>query len=185
MKTKKEILASLPNPKISGFKPWTDDELRIIKENPNLTMYNMAKFFPYRSVRVIRKKLGVLNYEIKKKEPDNLIRGYRMTTLNGKHVREHRRVMELHLGHPLVASDIIHHINCDRFANNIENLVCFSNPSNNKSESQSAHRIAEASFNLCIPNLYNRGIVAYSPEQKLYILDENFITNDKNYELTW
>ena len=196
-KIKKEILASLPNPKTSDFKPWTDDELRIIKENPNLTMYNMARFFPYRSVNVIRKKLGVLNYEIKKKEPYNSIYGYKMVTIDGKRVRKHRRVMELHLGRPLVESDIIHHINCDRFANNIENLVCFSNPSNNienptcfsnpsnsKSESQSAHRIAEASFNLCVPNLYNRGIVAYSPEQKSYILGENFIANDKNYELT-
>ena len=48
------------------------------------------------------------------------------------YVREHRLIMEKHIGRYLSPSEVVHHINRDRKDNRIENLVLF--------ETQIAHR---------------------------------------------
>jgi hypothetical protein len=53
--------------------------------------------------------------------------GYKMIQLpNGKRVREHRYIMELNLGRPLLKSEHIHHKNGDKLDNNILNLQIIS-----------------------------------------------------------
>lgn len=48
--------------------------------------------------------------------------GYKYITVNGVQMREHRHVMELHLGRKLNASELVHHINEIKDDNRIKNL---------------------------------------------------------------
>lgn len=52
--------------------------------------------------------------------------GYRHRSVRGRHILEHRLVMERFLGRPLLSHENVHHINGDRSDNRLENLELWS-----------------------------------------------------------
>ena len=52
----------------------------------------------------------------------NKTSGYASKSILGRSVMEHRHVMEVHLGRPLLRTEHVHHINGDRSDNRLENL---------------------------------------------------------------
>lgn len=61
---------------------------------------------------------------------------YKTITVNGNQIREHRYVMEQHLGRKLERWEHVHHINDDSQDNRIENLKLVSNSEHQKLEYQ-------------------------------------------------
>lgn len=59
---------------------------------------------------------------------------YKYIQVNGKQIREHRHIMQEHLGRKLESWEHVHHINDDSLDNRIENLIVLSNSEHQKIE---------------------------------------------------
>lgn len=59
---------------------------------------------------------------------------YVVITVDGKQIREHRHVMQVHLGRRLLPNEHVHHINGDPTDNRVENLMVLTNSEHQKLE---------------------------------------------------
>lgn len=117
-------------------------------ESPIRPHYEVGQTCLYCEGKVVAKALCQKHYErwqnkwSMEQEPQGWTeRGYRWRSINGEEVREHRHVMEQHLGRKLRKDELVHHINEDRADNRLENLQVVS-----RSEHTKIHRLWEDSI---------------------------------------
>lgn len=91
---------------------------------------------------------------------------YRPEHPNAKknYVPEHRLVVEESIGRHLTTNEVVHHIDCIKSNNNIDNLYL---------TTQSGHTIAHNSLNNCVKPLLECGIMYF--ENGIYKVNENLI----------
>jgi hypothetical protein len=68
------------------------------------------------------------------KEQGCQVREYKTIYIEGVQVREHRWIMEQHLGRKLESWEHVHHIDGNHLNNNIENLEVLSNADHQRKE---------------------------------------------------
>ena len=76
------------------------------------------------------------------------------------HVPEHRLIVEKKLGRQLTRSEKVHHINCRKSDNRMENLYVCANTTE--------HNNVHASLNRCVADLISSGLLVFDQENKEY-----------------
>ena len=71
---------------------------------------------------------------------------YKTIKIDGKWIREHRYIMQQHLGRKLESWEHVHHINDDSSDNRLENLVVLSNSDHQRHELEFRKKITSSSF---------------------------------------
>ena len=66
---------------------------------------------------------------------------YKMIRINGKNIREHRYILQQHLGRKLDYNETIHHKNGDKKDNRIENLELIPRSEHSKTHNKKVKRI--------------------------------------------
>jgi hypothetical protein len=117
--------------KVGKCRPdWNDEEIAILSD-PNKTDYEKAKLIPTRTdsaVRMQRRRLGFTSKPVEYNE-SSIYQGYKFIRQDkgyigsqGRYAREHKLIIEKHIGRPLEKGEVIHHVNGRKLDNRIENL---------------------------------------------------------------
>jgi len=100
-----------------GIKPWTTSEIRKRK-------FWRGKPETYKKISEMgKKRTGDKNPMWK---GGHTSEGYPVVYKDGRKIREHRYVMEKHIGRRLKASEEVHHLDGNKFNNDIDNLIILS-----------------------------------------------------------
>ncbi len=141
--------------------PWSQGEEDNLRKNMSLQLGELCKLFPNRthaSVNAKARKMGRSRYNrVGYTVTPN---GYIEITVNGRRVLEHVYVMEQYKRRMLKKGEIVHHIDCDRKNNNLNNLDLL--------QSDSQHQATHNSFRKLLKPLLDSGHVVYDFERHRY-----------------
>jgi hypothetical protein len=152
---------------LQKLKRWTPEEDQVLWDSAGMLMKDVAIRLRRSVVEVSTRwrKIGDVRWGsrlgIRKPDKDGRpVIGY---VRNGKgqsrRIMEHRYIVEQALGRPLSPMDIVHHIDCDKTNNNLDNLfVC----------SPSEHAKIHRSIEKLLPKLIELGIVYFDNDAMAY-----------------
>ena len=136
-------------------KFWSKNELEIIKDNFTRPINEIRELIPNRTFSSIYEKCRKYGRDKKYKGWHIDGGGYKQIG-NGRnsYMAEHRIIITNHIGRKLLRSEIVHHINCDKSDNRIENLyLC---------KDASSHSTIHHSLQKLLKELMERNIVKFN-----------------------
>ena len=135
--------------------PWSQKEETELRKNISLSLGNLYKLFPNRTHASVCAKARKMNRKRHRRKGYSITpKGYIEITVNGRRVLEHIYVMEQAKHRKLEKNEIIHHIDCDKANNSIDNLDLL--------QSNSQHQTTHNSFRKLLKHLLDSGHVAYN-----------------------
>lgn len=140
---------------------WFDNEIQILSNHLQSPMPELRQMLTRHNNNSIRSMARKLGRKRNNRKGYSILNGYRTILRDGKPFLEHRAVMEDMLGRPLGEDEIVHHIDCDRLNNDLENLVLL--------ENHSSHRAVHKSLSDALPDLLQTGALRYDFKTHRYV----------------
>jgi len=153
-------------PKYVEKARWSKDESRILRDNLKAPVPELRRMVPGKSDSSIRTMARKMGRTRKNNRGFTKADGYMHLYGHGKRaVAEHRIVMEQHLGRKLEKGEMVHHINCVRDDNRIENLDLMGD--------NSRHQAAHKTLSKLKGHLLAIGAIRYNFATHLYELGDS------------
>lgn len=146
---------------------WNEDDVEYLKENwmekQDIEIANylgLERGFTKEVVFRKRKSLGLMGKS--KRVRTEKQTGYKYHIEYDKKVYSHRLNMEKEIGRKLSKTEIVHHIDCDKTNDDINNLlIC----------SASEHKLLHLQLEHISRELYRQGLITFDFESRQYVLN--------------
>ena len=146
---------------------WNEDDIDYLKENwlykqdAEIAVHLwLERGFTKEVVFRKRKTLGLMGKSKRIRSEKNT--GYKYHIEYDKKVYSHRLNMEKALGRKLLKTEIVHHIDCDKTNDDINNLLLCS---------ASEHKLLHMQLEHIARELYQQGLVTFDFESRQYVLN--------------
>ena len=146
---------------------WNDDDIEYLKENwmekqdiEIATHLGLERGFTKEVVFRKRKSMGLMGKS--KRVRTEKQTGYKYHYEYDKRIYSHRLNMEKEIGRKLLKTEIVHHIDCDKTNDDINNLlIC----------SASEHKLLHLQLEHISRELYRQGLITFDFESRQYVLN--------------
>lgn len=146
---------------------WNEDDLEYLKENwmekqdIEIAIHlGLERGFTKEVVFRKRKSLGLMGKS--KRVRTEKQTGYKYHIEYDKKIYSHRLNMEKEIGRKLLKTEIVHHIDCDKTNDDINNLlIC----------SASEHKLLHLQLEHISRELYRQGLITFDFESRQYVLN--------------